>query len=149
MSDRILVAVDIGETDIASPALEAAVEVARTSGGSIRLVYVRSPIPVTRMDFIPPEYFEEQEKLAASKLADLARTIPLDAARVSTASRFGAAYVGVLEEAREWNADLIVVGAHQPTIATYLLGSNAKKIVRHAHCSVLVVRSNKKASLFD
>jgi nucleotide-binding universal stress UspA family protein len=35
---------------------------------------------------------------------------------------------------------LIVVGSHRPTMATYLLGSNAKTIVRHAKCSVLVVR---------
>jgi nucleotide-binding universal stress UspA family protein len=33
-----------------------------------------------------------------------------------------------------------VVGSHRPTMATYLLGSNAKTIVRHAKCSVLIVR---------
>jgi nucleotide-binding universal stress UspA family protein len=46
----------------------------------------------------------------------------------------------VLAEAEEWGADLVVVGSHRPTMATYLLGSNAKTIVRHAKCSVLVVR---------
>ena len=45
-----------------------------------------------------------------------------------------------LAEAEDWGADLIVVGSHRPTMATYLLGSNAKTIVRHAKCSVLVVR---------
>ena len=38
--------------------------------------------------------------------------------------------------------DLIVVGSHRPAMATYLLGSNASTIVRHAPCSVLVVREN-------
>lgn len=149
MSDRILVAVDIGEADIAPPALAAAAELAKTSGGQIRLLYVRSPIPVTHMDFVPQEYFVGQEKYAAEKLAQLMAATPIDAARISATSRFGAAYAGVLEEAKEWNADLIVVSAHQPTMATYLLGSNATKIVRHAHCSVLIVRAGKKASLFD
>lgn len=149
MTERILVAVDIGEADMARAAIEAAVALATLTGGLLRLVHVRSPIPVARMDFIPPEYFIELEKQAAEALAALARGVPLDPARVSTASRFGAAYAGVIEEAQDWNADIIVVSAHQPTMATYLLGSNAKKIVRHAHCSVLVARTQKKASLFE
>jgi nucleotide-binding universal stress UspA family protein len=37
-------------------------------------------------------------------------------------------------------ADLIVIGSHHPNWSTYLIGSNATKIVRHALCSVLVVR---------
>ena len=37
-------------------------------------------------------------------------------------------------------SDLIVVGSHRPSMATYLLGSNASTIVRHARSSVLVVR---------
>jgi nucleotide-binding universal stress UspA family protein len=37
-------------------------------------------------------------------------------------------------------ADLSVVGSHRPTTATYLLGSNAASIVRHAKRSVMVVR---------
>jgi nucleotide-binding universal stress UspA family protein len=43
-------------------------------------------------------------------------------------------------DATEWGADLIVVGSHRPVMSDYLLGSNAKTIVRHAQCSVLVVR---------
>ncbi|TPQ46867.1 universal stress protein UspA, partial [Prosthecomicrobium hirschii] len=34
----------------------------------------------------------------------------------------------------------IVVSSHRPSMATYLIGSNAAKIVRHAPCSVMVVR---------
>ncbi len=37
-------------------------------------------------------------------------------------------------------ADLIVVGSHRPNWSTYLIGSNAANIVRHAQCSVLVMR---------
>jgi nucleotide-binding universal stress UspA family protein len=52
----------------------------------------------------------------------------------------GSVYNEVLREADRIGADLIVVGSHRPTMATYLLGSNAATIVRHARCSVLVVR---------
>jgi len=46
----------------------------------------------------------------------------------------------VLEEAEACKADLIVMGSHRPAMATYLLGSNAARIVRHAPCSVMVLR---------
>ena len=52
----------------------------------------------------------------------------------------GGVYHDVLQEAEKIGADLIVVGSHRPTMATYLIGSNAAAIVRHAKCSVLVVR---------
>ena len=52
----------------------------------------------------------------------------------------GGIYHELLQEASEWDADLIVVGSHRPVMSDYLLGSNAKTIVRHAQCSVLVVR---------
>ncbi|NLS56220.1 universal stress protein [Hafnia alvei] len=46
----------------------------------------------------------------------------------------------ILKLAENLNADLIVIGSNRPSIATYLIGSNAAAIVRHAKCSVLVAR---------
>ena len=66
--------------------------------------------------------------------------IDLPADRKSAAARAGGIYHELLQEAQDWNADLIVVGSHRPVMSDYLLGSNAKTIVRHAQCSVLVVR---------
>ncbi|UJL40785.1 universal stress protein UspF [Salmonella enterica subsp. enterica serovar Infantis] len=37
-------------------------------------------------------------------------------------------------------ADMVIIASHRPDITTYLLGSNAAAVVRHAECSVLVVR---------
>ncbi len=74
-------------------------------------------------------------------MADIAAEINYPADRVSTMFRFGAVYHEVLSEAEAWGADLIIVGSHRPSVATYLIGSNAKTIVRHAKCSVLVVRT--------
>ena len=39
-----------------------------------------------------------------------------------------------------WKADLIVVGWRRPVMSNYLIGSNAKTIVRHAQCPAPVVR---------
>ena len=52
----------------------------------------------------------------------------------------GRAYEEVLNLAKKTDASLIVVGAHKADLADYLLGPNAARVVRHAKCSVYVVR---------
>jgi nucleotide-binding universal stress UspA family protein len=140
MFKTILVPVDLGETEAAQPALDKAVELAAGGEGSIRLIYVRSLIPVTYMEFMPPVFDEEQQGEAEKKLAEIAAGVKLPPERVSAVVRLGSVYNEVLDEAEKTGADLIVIGSHRPTMATYLLGSNAATIVRHAKCSVLVVR---------
>ena len=49
-------------------------------------------------------------------------------------------YKTILEVADETHADLIIVASHQPDVQDYFLGSTAAKVVRHARCSVLVLR---------
>jgi nucleotide-binding universal stress UspA family protein len=46
----------------------------------------------------------------------------------------------ILEFANETSADMIVIASHDPGLVDYLLGSVAARVVRHAHCSVLVTR---------
>jgi len=141
MFKTILVPVDLGEVEAAKPAIDKAVELARNSGGDIRLIYVRAVVPVTYMEFMPPAFDEEQQGVAEARLAEVAAGVALPAERVSAAVRLGSVYAEILDEAEKTGADLIVVGSHRPTMATYLLGSNASTIVRHARCSVLVVRA--------
>jgi nucleotide-binding universal stress UspA family protein len=141
MFKTILVPVDLGEVEAAKPAIDKAGELAESSGGSLRLIYVRAIVPVTYMEFMPPAFDEEQQEQADAKLAEVAAGVALPAERVSAVVRLGSVYAEVLDEAEQTGADLIVVGSHRPTMATYLLGSNASTIVRHARCSVLVVRT--------
>jgi nucleotide-binding universal stress UspA family protein len=141
MFKTILVPVDLGEVEAAQPAIDKAVELADSSGGSLRLIYVRAIVPVTYMEFMPPAFDEEQQGAAEEKLAHVAASVALPAERVSAVVRLGSVYAEILDEAEKTGADLIVVGSHRPTMATYLLGSNASTIVRHARCSVLVVRA--------
>jgi nucleotide-binding universal stress UspA family protein len=50
----------------------------------------------------------------------------------------------VAQEAKRWNADLIVVGTHgRRGVGRILLGSGAEHIVRMAPVPVLVIRSTK------
>lgn len=58
----------------------------------------------------------------------------------------GASDQAIVEEAENWNADLIVVGSHGKRFwGRVLLGSVSDSIIHHAPCSVLVVRTNEKS----
>ncbi len=140
MFKSILVPVDIGETEVAQPGLDKAVELAKASGAPLRLTYVRSPVPYAMNEYIPAEYYDSDEKSALKALGELMVKLELPKDRMSVSSPFGNVYDEVLKEAEAVKADLIVIGSHRPNWSTYLIGSNATKIVRHALCSVLVVR---------
>ncbi len=140
MFKTILVPVDIDDPETSRPALDGAVALAERSGGTVRLIYVRSLVPVSFMEFVPPHFDTAQQEESEKRLAALVQTIRLPKERVSSVVTMGGVYHDVLQEAERIGADLIVVGSHRPRMATYLLGSNAATIVRHARCSVLVVR---------
>ena len=140
MYRTLLVPIDIAEVETARPALDRAVALAQASEGTLRLIHVRSLAPVAYMEFVPMTFDLDQQREAETRLAEIAASVPLPAERVSAVVRLGSVYNEILEEAETMGADLIVVGSHRPSMATYLLGSNAATIVRHATCSVLVVR---------
>ena len=141
MYNRILVPVDLADTDLAKPAINTAVEMARSSNGSVRLVNVLAMTPVMLAEYVPPDFDVQQRKSAEEALSIIARECGLDAGHVSATVRQGGIYHEVLEEAKGFNADLIVMSSHRPAMRTYFLGSNAGHVVRYAKCSVLVVRN--------
>ncbi|MBR2657836.1 universal stress protein [Yoonia sp.] len=53
----------------------------------------------------------------------------------------GTIYDEILRAATKLQVDVIVMGSHRPAFRDYLLGPNAARVVRHANCSVYVVRS--------
>jgi len=140
MYNKILVPVDLADTDLAKPAISTAVEMARSSGGSVRLVNVLAMTPVMLAEYVPPDFDVQQRKSAEEALSIIAQECGLDAAHVSATVRQGGIYHEVLE-AKGFGADLIVMSSHRPAMRTYFLGSNAGHVVRYAKCSVLVVRN--------
>jgi nucleotide-binding universal stress UspA family protein len=140
MYRTILVPVDLSDLEVASPAIDAAVRLAEWTGAALRLVNVQQMLPATYVDYVPPDFDSQQREWAESELKSIYAKIRLPKERVSMVVRIGGIYPEILAEADEWGADLIVIGSHRPAMSTYLLGSNAKTVVRHAKCSVLVVR---------
>ena len=145
MFTSIVVPVDLSEMDVSQPALERAVALSTMTNASLHRVYVRSLLPVTFMEYVPPSFDEEQQVDCERRMKELVGKLPLsDKSKVTTSVRMGSVYNEILAEVEKVKADLIVIGSHRPAMSTYLLGSNATTIVRHAPCSVMVVRGTAK-----
>lgn len=69
----------------------------------------------------------------------LAENIPGEIGATSSVEQ-GAVYNEILRVAQTLQVDLIVMASHRPEMKDYLLGANAARVVRHARCSVFVVR---------
>ena len=148
MFGKILLPIDVAEPEVAKEAIDAAVGMAGAFDSDIRLIHVTSPIVIASpMAVIPQPVYDQLGVYEKSELERMAAAIDRPKGTLTTVVRIGGVYPELLAEAAEWRADLIVVGAHKRSMATYLLGSSAAAIVRHASCTVMVVRSGKKATL--
>lgn len=48
----------------------------------------------------------------------------------------------IIDIAHDWRADMIVLGSHGRTgLGRFLMGSVSQGVVRHAHCSVEIIRT--------
>ena len=57
----------------------------------------------------------------------------------------GTVYKEIVEAAKDLKIDQIVMGAHRPSLADFLLGPNSARVARHAGCSVTVVRDQSSS----
>jgi nucleotide-binding universal stress UspA family protein len=96
---------------------------------------------------VSADYYRELEEnsrkradaWAEESVADLKKAIP--SADVSKEVSMGAPSRIIIETAKEWGADLIVVGSHGRGFwGRVMLGSVSDAVLHHAPCSVLVVR---------
>jgi nucleotide-binding universal stress UspA family protein len=106
-------------------------------------------VPVTGV--LAPNYapLSPAQMQAETMLHDEARALAERVAAVLPAelcpeacSRQGSPAEEILEEARVWPADLIVLGSHgHGGLRSLVLGSVASRVMHHAQCSVEVVRA--------
>lgn len=140
MYKRILVPIDLADVELAKPAVATAVMMARESNGVVRLINVLPVTPVMLAEYVPPDFEAQQRASAEEAIGIVAKETGLGPDNVSTIVRQGGVDREILDEAKEMNADLIVMSSHRTGMRTYFLGSNAGHVVRYATCSVLVVR---------
>lgn len=84
---------------------------------------------------------QEMTKRATELTQKTSETLKRKGLKVESAVREGDVRSVIVDEARKWSADLIVLGSHGYTgIERLLLGSVASSVVSHAPCSVEIVR---------
>lgn len=140
MFKRILVAIDLEFGDDNHRILQAAREAAEADGADLHLVSVVAAAPALVSQFLHENYEQLASGQAAAELASLGDGLDLKTGKVSSSVRFGVVYEEVIAAAESLQADLIITGAYKPHVTDFLLGTNAARVVRHASCSVLVVR---------
>ncbi|MBW7984674.1 universal stress protein [Enterobacillus tribolii] len=139
----ILVPVDTEEPQLTETALKQAEYLAKLTGAAIRVVSVKTAVPPFFMGERPQQIFQMKDEVThqvEAQLAELTAALDVPAEKTSYVVLWGTIYDEILKEAETCRADLIVVGSRRPSMSTYLLGSNASRVVRHATTSVLVVR---------
>jgi nucleotide-binding universal stress UspA family protein len=136
---NILVALDLDHGEFNARILDIAAKLAAMGEARLRLIHVRFAIE-RALEYLPDGFLKDEEASARARLLEMAKGTKLSADRLSAVSPIGSIYDEVLAAAAAFEADLIVMGAHRPSMAKYLLGGNAARIVRHASMSVMVVR---------
>jgi universal stress protein F len=109
----------------------------RNSNSKVILLNVVEEIPSWAAVELPRGIVDKSVQSSLEKLKALAASASIE---VEVEVRVGHPYKTILEVAEEKSAELIIVASHQPELRNYFLGSTAAKVVRHATCSVLVVR---------
>lgn len=85
----------------------------------------------------PLQEWKDQAAKDLQKLADA--HVPKDM-QAGVVVENGTVYREIVEAAKDLKIDHIVMGAHRPSLADFLLGPNSARVARHAGCSVTVVR---------
>jgi nucleotide-binding universal stress UspA family protein len=111
---------------------------------TIRVVGVIEPstvVPPLPVPYFSPEADKEITEYAETGLKAAAERLATRGHRTEWAVLRGRAATVILDEAREFGADLVVVGSRgHGAIASLVLGSVSGEVVDHAPCPVLVAR---------
>ena len=137
----ILVAVDINDPVHGRAAIARAASVAGNEA-KICILYVRYYLPSRYSELLVGDFDQDEQNEAFAMLRQWATEAGLPESQVEIMTRRGPVRDEVLTIAERTKADLIVIGSHQPSISSRLLGSNASAIVHHSPVSVLVVRAS-------
>jgi len=146
--DRILVAInDTRASEMAVRFLSKQIHSERTE---VRVFHAIQPLDVLlsrEMGGYDPwleQVLEDQTRDAEKLVSKVAHEFFEKGIKVSMRTLEGDARSKILEESREWKADLLVIGSHgRKGFARFLSGSLSEALAHHSTCSVEIVRSSE------
>jgi nucleotide-binding universal stress UspA family protein len=134
----------------AEQALHVARSLARDHGAKLVLVTSPLPPPTPLPNFVYDPGVEsvgnmEHSRLELNRLAATITDLPVETQVVG-----GPPGPGIVQSAKGWNADLIVMGTHgRSGLSRLLMGSVAEHVVRHAACPVLTIKPAAAPAMGD
>jgi nucleotide-binding universal stress UspA family protein len=138
MYDKVLVAVD--HSEVSERVLAAARDLALLSKGEVWVVHLREREVIAQLGRVPSESESEAEAAVTSALESL-NAAGVRAHGEVRDTLFGHAAREIVEDAKEHQADVIVMGSRgRGDLTGMVLGSTAHKVIHLADRPVLVVR---------
>ena len=143
---KILLAID--GSDFSQAALQSVIARPWPADSEVKVLHVVEPPSLLlgrEMGGYDPEFeavwkaLREQAKDLVMKAAEKLRGAKLN---VSTDLVEGDPKSQIIDIASEWHADMIVLGSRgRSGLNRFLMGSVSQDVVRHAHCSVEIIRT--------
>lgn len=144
MYKNILVPIDIDEDNLMNKAIPLVEDIAKNEDPYVHFLYVLPKLPQSsyyRLVMNGDQLDQGCLKTSAEKeLKKIIERFDLPEDRMQTHICIGTPRDAILQVADEVNADLIVIGSHNPEDDSYHIGSTAADITRYAKRSVIVVR---------
>jgi nucleotide-binding universal stress UspA family protein len=150
MYQRILVPIDGSDTSLRG--LDEALQLSRLTGAKLRLVHVVDELKyvtgfetfATYSGDVVPLMAEAGRKILEQG-RERAQAAGIDAESALFTSVAGRVSEIVIDQAKAWNADLIVIGTHgRHGVARAFLGSDAEQVLRMAPVPVLLVNARQR-----
>lgn len=141
MFKDILLPIDLPNRASQMKVAEIAIQQARQSGARLHAMTVVPSFGLAMVGSYFPQDFEKRAiEDTTEALRSFCEEVMPDDVTVQHVVAHGTIYSEILRVAEELGCDLIVMASHRPELKDYLLGPNAARVVRHAQCSVMVVR---------
>jgi nucleotide-binding universal stress UspA family protein len=138
MYERLLVAVD--HSEISARVIAAAKDLAVLSKGKVWVLHLLEKEVIAQMGDVPSES-EQEARQAVTEGVDALRQAGVDAEGEIRPTTFGHAAREILADAKEHDADVIIMGSRgRSDFAGAILGSTAHKVIHLTDRPVLVIR---------
>lgn len=137
---KMLVPVDLHEKADAETHIARAAELARLFQAEVLFLNVVDIDLDSAMLTRNQEVQKNYAKIATAQLQSFIDECGLEGITYQLKITDGRSYARVVEISKEFGSDVIVLNAHKPGMKEYLLGMTAARVVRHAACSVIVIR---------
>jgi nucleotide-binding universal stress UspA family protein len=138
MYDRLLVAVD--HSEVSPRVIAAAKDLALLSKGKVWVLHLLEKEVYAQLGDVPSESDQEADQ-AVREGVDALRQAGVDAEGEVRPTTFGHAAREILADAKEHDADVIIMGSRgRSDFAGSLLGSTAHKVIHLTDRPVLVIR---------